>query len=160
MLRSHNSGDSLPLTAIADLRPFGKNCNVVFIVLDKLSVTRTKDDRAVTQVLVADHSGCIYLSLWDQLGDVVQVGDIFRLVGGYCTLFKNQLTLYSGPKGTLERIGEFTMLFNESLNMSTMQWVQDHTTKAMVPVLPSSPGAFVGTTGTTSRLPSDPRRSL
>jgi hypothetical protein len=42
----------------------------------------------------------------------------------HCTLFKKALTLYSGKLGEVERIGEFTIMFNESLNMSKATWTQ------------------------------------
>lgn len=48
-------------------------------------------------------------------------GDICRIIGGKCTVFKSSLGLYIG-KGTLERISDFCMIFNESKNMSQIEF--------------------------------------
>jgi hypothetical protein len=86
----------LTMTKIADLRPQMKNVNVVFIVLEKgadllhqLSappVTKvvTKEGSTVHQLLVADPTGCISASLFDQYGEFLVPGDIARIVSGFC----------------------------------------------------------------------------
>jgi hypothetical protein len=124
---------------IADLRPYMKNISVHFIVLEKGPVTKTKDDHYVHQYLVADQTGSIWLSLWDEQGLQLMPGDIVQLRSGYCTLFKNALVLYTGRHGTLERVGEFVMLFSETPNMSMYDWVPDaNNPQILVPVPPGS----------------------
>eukprot|EP00741_Cyanophora_paradoxa_P025529 tig00000383_g24635.t1 len=121
---------------IAQLRPYLKQVNCVFIVLEKTSVTKTKEQNTITHALVADSTASVSLSLWDQLGEMVQPGDILRLKGGYCTLYKNSLVLSSGKLGTIERIGEFCMLFSETPNMSAFSWVPQD------PTQPNNPAKF------------------
>lgn len=76
-------------------------------------------------------------------GEQVRAGDIIRLSGGYCSLFKNSLVLYSGTHGTLERIGHFNMVFSEFPNMSTVQWAADaNNPKVMVCSHPSLPNMW------------------
>ncbi|XP_072047963.1 SOSS complex subunit B2-like isoform X4 [Amphiura filiformis] len=58
------------------------------------------------------------MSVWDDLGEVMQPGDIIRLTKGYATLFRGCLTLYSGTGGKLHKVGEFCMVFSEFPNMS------------------------------------------
>lgn len=70
-------------TKIADLRPFMKNVSVQFIVLEKGQVTKTKDDHVVHQYLVADQTGSIFLSLWDEQGFQLMPGDIVQLRSGF-----------------------------------------------------------------------------
>lgn len=123
-------------TKIVDMRPFMKSINCVFIVLEKGSVTRTKDEHTIYQTLVADYTASINISLWDNIGELLQPGDIVRLKGGYCTLYKNSLMLYTGKKGSTDRIGEFTLVFSETPNMSTIQWVTDPITKNVIPIFP------------------------
>ncbi|KAL6079670.1 SOSS complex subunit B1 [Balamuthia mandrillaris] len=125
-------------TKIADLRPYMKSINCLFIVLEKGAVTKTKENHTISDCLVADGSAAIRLSLWDRQGESLQPGDIIKLSGGYCTLFKNSLILYSGRHGHLERVGEFTMLFAEAPNMSMLSWV------ATNPNNPKSLGGWIG----------------
>lgn len=70
-------------TKIGDIRPYMKGVNVHFIVLEKVSVTKTKEDHTVNQYLVADPSGAIILSVWDEPGELLQSGDIIQLRQGY-----------------------------------------------------------------------------
>jgi hypothetical protein len=72
---------------IADLRPYMKSISVQFIVLEKGPVTKTKDDHMVHQYLVADQSGSIWLSLWDEQGFQLMPGDIIQLRSGFVILF-------------------------------------------------------------------------
>ncbi|CAH1789154.1 unnamed protein product [Owenia fusiformis] len=80
--------------------------------------TRTKDGHDVRSCKVADKTGCINISLWDEAGDILQSGDILRLVKGYAAMWKGSLTLYTGKVGELNKIGEFCMQFSELPNFS------------------------------------------
>jgi len=127
-------------TKIMDLRPYMKAINCVFIVLEKGTITKTKDEHQIAHALVADNTASVQLSIWDAQDAWIQVGDIIRLKGGYCTLFKNSLILYSGRHGSVERIGEFAMLFVENPNMSLLQWISDpNNLNNLIPVMPSTP---------------------
>ncbi|XP_076871410.1 nucleic acid binding protein 1b isoform X3 [Brachyhypopomus gauderio] len=68
--------------------------------------------------MVADKSGSITLCVWDEVGALLQPGDIIRLTHGYASLFKGCLTLYIGRTGDLQKIGEFCMVFSEVPNFS------------------------------------------
>lgn len=46
-------------------------------------VTKTKDGHEVRSCRVADKSGSIAISVWDELGSLIQPGDIIRLTRGY-----------------------------------------------------------------------------
>jgi len=93
----------------------------------------------IAHALVADGTGCVDLSLWDTNAEWLQPGDIIRLRGGYSTIFKGQLILYGGRHGSVERVGEFTMGFVESPNMSKAQWVKDpNNPKEFIPAPPVS----------------------
>ena len=67
---------------------------------------------------VADRSGMVNLSLWNEPGKVLQQGDIIRMSRGYTGMFKNCLTLYTAKHGEFVKIGDFCMIFTESPNMS------------------------------------------
>ncbi|XP_073402797.1 SOSS complex subunit B2 [Dendrobates tinctorius] len=104
--------------SIKDIRPGQKNLNVIFIVLEIGRVTKTKDGHEVRSCKVADKTGSITVSVWDEIGSLIQPGDIIRLTRGYASLWKGCLTLYSGRGGELQKIGEFCMVFSEVPNFS------------------------------------------
>lgn len=95
-----------------------KNLNVVFIVLEIGRVTKTKDGHEVRSCKVADKTGSITISVWDEIGGLIQPGDIIRLTRGYASMWKGCLTLYTGRGGELQKIGEFCMVYSEVPNFS------------------------------------------
>uniref|UniRef100_A0A452IRS9 SOSS complex subunit B2 n=1 Tax=Gopherus agassizii TaxID=38772 RepID=A0A452IRS9_9SAUR len=103
---------------IKDIKPGLKNLNVVFIVLEIGRVTKTKDGHEVRSCKVADKTGSITISVWDEIGTLIQPGDIIRLTKGYASLWKGCLTLYTGRGGELQKIGEFCMVYSEVPNFS------------------------------------------
>lgn len=103
---------------IKDLKAGLKNINLVFIVLETGRVSKTKDGHEVRSCKVADRTGSITISVWDEVGSLIQTGDIIRLTRGYASLFKGCLTLYIGRTGDLQKIGEFCMIFSETPNFS------------------------------------------
>ncbi|XP_055707594.1 SOSS complex subunit B homolog isoform X1 [Phlebotomus papatasi] len=105
-------------TAIKDIRAGLKNINVVFIVLEVGAATVTKENREVRTFKIADPTGCINLSIWDEPGKLLIPGDIVRLTKGYASIWRQCLTLYSGKNGDIHKIGDFCLTFNEQLNMS------------------------------------------
>ncbi|XP_077392823.1 SOSS complex subunit B2-like [Festucalex cinctus] len=103
---------------IKDVKPGSKNLNIVFIVLEIGRVTKTKDGHEVRSCKVADKSGSIAISVWDELGSLIQPGDIIKLTRGYASIWKGCLTLYTGRGGDLQKIGEFCMVYSEVPNFS------------------------------------------
>ncbi|XP_056607040.1 nucleic acid binding protein 1b [Triplophysa dalaica] len=103
---------------IKDMKPGLKNINLVFIVLETGRVSKTKDGHEIRSCKVADRTGSITISVWDEVGSLIQTGDIIRLNRGYASLFKGCLTLYIGRTGDLQKTGEFCMVFSEVPNFS------------------------------------------
>ncbi|XP_078536532.1 SOSS complex subunit B2 isoform X1 [Lissotriton helveticus] len=103
---------------IKDIKPGLKNLNVLFIVLEIGMVTKTKDGHEVRSCKVADKTGSITISVWDEIGTLIQPGDIIRLIRGYASMWKGCLTLYTGRGGGLQKIGEFCMVYSEVPNFS------------------------------------------
>ncbi|XP_067843861.1 SOSS complex subunit B2-like [Heptranchias perlo] len=103
---------------VKDIKPGMKNLNVIFIVLEIGRVTKTKDGHEVRSCKVADKTGSITISVWDEVGGLIQSGDIIRLTRGYASMWKNCLTLYTGRGGDLQKIGEFCMVYSEVPNFS------------------------------------------
>ncbi|KAH9498819.1 SOSS complex subunit B2 [Bulinus truncatus] len=104
--------------ALKDVRPGMKNLHLIFIVLEVGKPTRTKDGHDVRSCKVADKTGSINLSVWDEAGHVIQSGDICKFLKGYASLWKGSLTLYTGKIGEILKIGEFCLNFVELPNFS------------------------------------------
>lgn len=115
--RLEHRGDSA-YVQIKDMRPGQKNINVTFIVLEVSHPTLTKENREVRTFKVADPTGCINASIWDEAGQLLVPGDIVKLTKGYVSIWRNCLTLYTSKGGDLQKINEFCMVFNEQVNMS------------------------------------------
>jgi replication factor A1 len=61
----------------------------------------------VTTYLVGDQSGCIYLNLWDELGQLIEIGTTLLLQGAYIRMFRGQKFL------NLTRSAQVTPLSDE-----------------------------------------------
>lgn len=110
-----------------DLRPsVATNINLTFIVLEKGPLSRIGENGPLVSVaLVADATAAVHLQLWGPECDAFQPGDIVRITNGVFSFHKTNLVLRAGKKGQLEKIGEFTMVFSENVNMSKLHWVAD-----------------------------------
>ncbi|KAL0486311.1 SOSS complex subunit B [Acrasis kona] len=106
------------------MKPQLNDVNTFFIVLEKLAPVKTKE-HMINNFLVADESAAINLTVWDEKADGISSGDILKLSGGHVGIWKTNLSLYTGKKGTLERVGEFNMIFNEAKNMSLAEYEED-----------------------------------
>ncbi|GAB6019046.1 SOSS complex subunit B2 [Chamberlinius hualienensis] len=109
---------NLEFASIKDLKPGMKNLNMIFIVLDMGRSNITKEGHEVRTCKVADKSGAVNMSMWDEPGQLLQSGDICRLTKGYTAMWKACLTLYMGKGGELLKIGEFCLVFSETPFMS------------------------------------------
>nr|XP_051682147.1 SOSS complex subunit B2-like [Oryctolagus cuniculus] len=81
-------------------------------------MTKTKDGHEVRLCKVADKMGSITISVWDEIGGLIQPGDIIQLTRGYVSTWKGCLTLYTGMGDELQKIGEFCMVYSEVPNFS------------------------------------------
>lgn len=106
------------VSSIKDLKPGMNGLNLQFIVLDIGRPNTTKENQEVRTVKVADRSGMVNLSVWNDLGKALQSGDMIRMSRGYTGMFKNCLTIYTTRAGDFHKIGEFCMIFSETPYMS------------------------------------------
>jgi replication factor A1 len=86
---------------------------------------RDGEPHKVSDAMVGDETGCIYLTLWDDNIEKVKDGDTIMIKNGYINLFRGNMRLNVGRYGTLE-ISE-TPLAGEvksENNMSTQVYEQ------------------------------------
>ena len=94
---------------------------------------KTREGSEVISFIVADQSGAIVLSLWDDIARTVQPGHILQLKTAYTNLFQNKLRIYVPKFGSVKKIGDFMMLFSMTPNVSLYEWTAD----------PNNPSKFV-----------------
>ncbi|KAL1534409.1 hypothetical protein AAHA92_30590 [Salvia divinorum] len=111
-----------PLSSIAPAAQ--NNINAKFIVLDKGRVAM-EDQHKTCLALVADETAAVHFQLWGDECEAVEAGDILVLKNGIFSYNRNSLVLRAGKRGAVEKVGEFTMRFVETPNLSEIQWAPD-----------------------------------
>ena len=77
---------------VEDLNPRSRRINITVRVESKnpvREVVSRRDGSAhrVTEALVGDDTGCVYLSVWDDVIEKINEGDTIRINNGYISLF-------------------------------------------------------------------------
>jgi replication factor A1 len=79
----------------------------------------------VSDALIGDETGVVYLTLWDDNIEKVNDGDSIRIENGYVTLFKNNIRLNIGKYGKLEPAKEpLAVEVNQENNVSSKTYEQ------------------------------------
>ena len=115
-----NNGNNGRFLMIKDLEPNQKSISLYVIVIEVAKPTQTKDGHEIRTVRIADKSGSINLSVWNDHGAVLREGDILKLNGCFTQIWKNSLQVKIGNKGQIIKCGEFMMIFNETPDMSVL----------------------------------------
>ena len=101
------AGNRQPVDAkISELNPSSRAVNVLAKVVSKSEVRniaagRDGEAHKVSDALVGDETGCIYLTLWDDNIEKVNDGDTISVKNGYVNLFRGNMRLNVGRYGTL-----------------------------------------------------------
>ncbi len=94
---------------IADLNQYSREINVVVKVISKTDIraVTTKMDETqhrVCEALVADDTGAIYLTLWDEAIDKIQEDMVIAISNAYMNTFKGSMRLNIGRYGSYEPV--------------------------------------------------------
>ncbi|XVF21863.1 hypothetical protein REPUB_Repub12eG0126000 [Reevesia pubescens] len=104
------------------------NINTQFILLDKGKTTSGGKNKKCL-ALVADKTAAVHFQLWGEECDAFEPGDIIRMENGIFSVLRDgevkNFVLRAGRRGKVEKIGDFTMEFVETPNMSEIKWVPD-----------------------------------
>ena len=92
---------------VGDLTPQSKAVNVTAKVVSKTEIReipmgRDGSPHKVSDALIGDETGVVYLTLWDDNIEKVNEGESVRVENGYVTLFKGNIRLNIGKYGKLE----------------------------------------------------------
>lgn len=112
--------------ALKDIVPAAQNnINAQFIVVEKGRLTAEGQNKTCL-ALVADETAAVHFQFWGDECEAFEAGDIVRLENGIFSYgHRNNLVLRAGKRGKIEKVGEFTMAFVETPNMSEIRWVPD-----------------------------------
>ena len=116
---------------VGDLTPQSKAVNVTAKVVSKTEIReipmgRDGSAHKVSDALIGDETGVVYLTLWDDNIEKVNEGDTVRVENGYVTLFKGNIRLNIGKYGKLEPAKEpLTVEVNTENNVSSKAYEQE-----------------------------------
>ena len=116
---------------VGDLTPQSKAVNVTAKVVSKTEVReipmgRDGSAHKVSDALIGDETGVVYLTLWDDNIEKVNEGDTVRIENGYVTLFKGNIRLNIGKYGKLEPAKEpLAVEVNTENNVSSKAYEQE-----------------------------------
>ena len=97
----------LEFVKVGDLNSYSRRVNTIVKVVsktDEREVTSRLDQSShrVAEALVGDDSGSIYLTLWDDIIDEIEEGQILNVSNAYVNLFRGSMRLNLGRFGSYE----------------------------------------------------------
>ncbi|MCD7471607.1 hypothetical protein HAX54_012178 [Datura stramonium] len=115
------------MQSLKDIVPAASNnITTKFIVLDKGRIA-LEGQQKMCLALVADETAAVHFQMWGDECDAFEPGDIIQLENGIFSYNRNNLVLRAGKRGKAEKVGEFTMAYVETPNMSEIRWAPDPT---------------------------------
>jgi replication factor A1 len=115
---------------IADLTPTSRAVNVTAKTISKSEIRNIAEGRdgqphRVCDALIADETGSIYLTLWDDNIEKIEEDATINVKNGYVNLFRGNMRLNVGRYGQLEVAEEeFTGEVNTENNLSDKVYEQ------------------------------------
>ncbi|TFF89363.1 MAG: DUF2240 family protein [Promethearchaeota archaeon] len=95
---------------IGELTHGSKRIKTKFKVIKKESIrevtSKSGEDYRIGDFLVADETGCITLTAWNEDIEKIEVGKVYELANGYINEFRGSLSLNIGKYGDLEESSE------------------------------------------------------
>ncbi len=124
------SPESQELMKIEKLTPRSRGVNTIVKVISKSQVRnvtgRDYTVHRVSDVLVGDETGCVYLTLWDDNIDKVNEEATLRITNGYVNLFRGNMRLNIGRYGSFELLEESPIKkVNTENNLSDKRYEQE-----------------------------------
>ncbi|MFX1537503.1 MAG: single-stranded DNA-binding protein [Promethearchaeota archaeon] len=115
--------DEVRRLKIENLTPFVKHIEVSFKIINKGEVREIVSKRSgemhnLCDITVADSTGAIILTLWDNDIDLVEEGKDYILSNGYVNVFRNSMRLSKGKYGVLSSSDEPIEEVNTFNNLS------------------------------------------
>ncbi len=115
---------------VDDLKPGLRSINIKVKCSSKneekeVTSRKTGETLRVTEALIGDETGSIYLTLWNDDIDKIEVDHVYQLTNVYTTVFKGSLRLNIGKYGSLEEITDSELKeVNTDNNLSDKMYEQ------------------------------------
>ena len=121
--------ESEELVKVETLTQNSRGVNTIVKVVSKgevRSVTgRDYSVRRVTDALVGDETGCIYMTLWDDKIDAINEGATLNITNGYINLFRGNMRINIGKYGSYELVEDSPIdKVNTENNLSEKRYEQ------------------------------------
>lgn len=115
---------------VEELTPRSRSVNItvkVISIYPTRDVTSRRDGSShrVAEALVADETGSVLLTLWNETIDEVNEEDAYEVRNGYVTLFRGSMRLNIGRYGSLTASEEVIDETNVENNMSDRQYEEE-----------------------------------
>ena len=122
--------ESEELVKVETLTPNSRGVNTIVKVVSKgevRSVTgRDYSVRRVTDALVGDETGCVYMTLWDDKIDAINEEATLSITNGYVNLFRGNMRLNIGKYGSYELVEDSPITeVNTENNLSDKRYEQE-----------------------------------
>jgi len=129
-MSNEETSKSKELVKIEKLTPNSREVNTIVKVVSKGQVRnvtgRDYSIRRVTDALVGDETGCIYLTLWEDNIDKINEEATIRITNGYVNLFRGNMRLNIGRYGSFEILKESPVTeVNKENNLSDKRYEQE-----------------------------------
>jgi len=118
------------LVKVETLTPNSRGVNTIVKVVSKgeiRSVTgRDYSVRRVTDALVGDETGSLYMTLWDDKIDAINEDATLSITNGYINLFRGNMRLNIGKYGSYELVEDSPITeVNKENNLSDKRYEQE-----------------------------------
>jgi len=118
------------LVKVEKLTPNSRGVNTIVKVVSKgeiRSVTgRDYSVRRVTDALVGDETGSLYMTLWDDKIDAINEDATLSITNGYINLFRGNMRLNIGKYGSYELVEDSPITeVNKENNLSDKRYEQE-----------------------------------
>jgi len=105
------SDSEVELVKVGDLTQYSRK---VYTVVKVISITETREvtsrsdmsTHRVAEALVADETGSVYLTLWDDVLDQVEEEQVLNIKDAYVNLFRGSMRLNLGRYGSYDVLDE------------------------------------------------------
>ena len=107
---------------VENLLPNQKNLTLIGKVVEiseirKVKLKKNNSQHEVAEFLIADETGCIILSLWDNFISQISGYNVIELKGAYVTEYKGGMRLNISRNGTIKEYEEPTEFFFSDINV-------------------------------------------
>ncbi|NHJ01755.1 MAG: hypothetical protein EAX86_06400 [Candidatus Heimdallarchaeota archaeon] len=121
--------NSSTITSIEDLKPYDNDIVVNFQVIEQLSVKEIrKGHDAVHKVAtfkIADATGSIRLTVWNEAIDKIDIGQTYELNKGNVNVFQDHAQLSAGKNGQIKPCDVKFHILNQENNISEQKVVKE-----------------------------------